>query len=308
MNRLRILSGLPGLIACAALAHEPAPDPTRLPIGDGKISTTPVRGHVMNCPSPMAGGGAHVQGPWIRADGTFDFNAKAVVDGVISWPSEFLISAEKGMRVIASNNLPKHPTGVFPVGRDTGAYRYDRNPNPIRQQEFRLELPLLPAVAEAPSCLPMGPIGFLLTGGVFFNAIDAQGKDAVAHEVQDRCQGHPERGGAYHYHSLTTCLEDAGQRSAHSALVGYAMDGFGIYGRHGEGGRLLSNADLDECHGHAHEIEWDAKRISLYHYHATWEYPYTLGCFRGQPQRLGGSTANLKPPPRKPAPKPRPMT
>ena len=43
----------------------------------------------------------------------------------------------------------------------------------------------------------MGPIGFLLTGGVFFNALDAQGKDAVAHEVQDRCQGHPERSGAY---------------------------------------------------------------------------------------------------------------
>ena len=116
---------------------------------------------------------------------------------------------------------------------------------------------------------------------------DAQGKDAVAHEVQDRCQGHPECSGAYHYHSLTTCLEGAGPAGAHSPLVGYALDGFGIHGRHGEGGVVLANADLDECHGHTHEIEWDGRRVSLYHYHATWEYPYTLGCFRGRPQRVG---------------------
>jgi len=147
----------------------------------------------------------------------------------------------------------------------------------------------------------MGTVGFLLTGGVFFNALDAQGKDAVAHEVQDHCQGHPERSGAYHYHHLTTCLEPAASRTTHSPLVGYALDGFGIFGRHGEGGRLLANGDLDECHGHTHEIEWDGRRVSMYHYHATWEYPYILGCFRGTPQRLGGATANLKPPP-----KPRP--
>jgi len=23
--------------------------------------------------------------------------------------------------------------------------------------------------------------------------------------------------------------------------------------------------------------------VSMYHYHATYEYPYTLGCFRGTP-------------------------
>ena len=85
---------------------------------------------------------------------------------------------------------------------------------------------------------------------------------------------------------------------------GLSENGFGIYGRHGEGGRLLANADLDECHGHTHDIEWDGRRISLYHYHATWEYPYTLGCFRGRAQRLGGSTAKPSP---KPAPKPRPV-
>lgn len=101
----------------------------------------------------------------------------------------------------------------------------------------------------------------------------------MAYEIQDDCSGHPEMRGAYHYHSLTPCIED--ESEGHSDLVGYAMDGFGIYGPRGEDGETLTNADLDECHGHTHEIEWDGEALDMYHYHATWEYPYTLGCYVG---------------------------
>ena len=48
-----------------------------------------------------------------------------------------------------------------------------------------------------------------------------------------------------------------------------------------EGGAALSSDDLDECHGHSHEVDWDGRRIALYHYHATSEYPYTVACFKG---------------------------
>ncbi|MGL1604072.1 hypothetical protein ACSTI6_23330, partial [Vibrio parahaemolyticus] len=67
----------------------------------------------------------------------------------------------------------------------------------------------------------------------------------------------------------------------HSALVGYAIDGFGIFGRYGPGGKLLTSADLDACHGHTHAIPWDGKMVVLYHYHATWDFPYTIGCLKG---------------------------
>jgi hypothetical protein len=46
----------------------------------------------------------------------------------------------------------------------------------------------------------------------------------------------------------------------------------------------LSTADLDECHGDTHSITWDGAAVSLYHYHATADYPYTLSCFRGTPK------------------------
>ena len=67
----------------------------------------------------------------------------------------------------------------------------------------------------------------------------------------------------------------------HSALMGYAFDGFGIYGHRGANGEALTDADLDECHGDTHTIEWDGVSVEKYHYHATWEFPYTMGCFRG---------------------------
>ena len=63
-------------------------------------------------------------------------------------------------------------------------------------------------------------------------------------------------------------------------LVGYALDGFGIYSA-SEGGKTLTNKDLDGCHGHTGTVMWDGKPTDIYHYHLTTEYPYTLGCYRG---------------------------
>ncbi|MEK7277480.1 MAG: YHYH protein, partial [Chloroflexota bacterium] len=95
------------------------------------------------------------------------------------------------------------------------------------------------------------------------------------------CQGHPEGTGQYHYHDISTCLTLSDAGGAHSPLVGYAFDGFGLYGHYGQNGATITDADLDECHGHTHEVSWDGNSVEIYHYHATWEYPYTVGCFRG---------------------------
>ncbi len=97
--------------------------------------------------------------------------------------------------------------------------------------------------------------------------------------------GHPQSSSEYHYHAVSRCLSDSG--TGHSQLVGYAFDGFGIYGPRGESGTPVTDADLDECHGHTHSITWDGQTVSMYHYHATTEYPYTVGCFRGTPIHTG---------------------
>ncbi len=253
---------------------------TVLPLGDGKISDAPRAGYVYACPLPPPGPGAHRVGEWIRGD-TWVPSQKVVVAGAVERPSQIEMGLENDKRVIRANNLPNHPTGVFPIESSDPAYQYDRNPNAIKEQTILLTLPSVPEVAVTPNCLPLGMIGFALSGTAIFHAVDLQRRDAPAYEIQDSCNGHPEMRGQYHYHNYSPCLEDNAAVVQHGDLVGYALDGFGIYGLRGEGGSLLTNEALDDCHGHTHALEWNGATTAIYHYHFTLEYPYSLSCFKG---------------------------
>jgi hypothetical protein len=253
-----------------------------LPLGDGRVSTSPRAGYVFSCQSAFGGGGASATGPWIEGASWYPA-LKPEVSGSVAWPdARVTIALEGSRRVVRANGLPTHPTGTFPVAPTDAAYAYDRNPNSIRAQDVVLSLPGVPAAAATPSCLGMGSIGFARSGAAIYNALDAGGRDAVAHEIQDHCSGHPQQAGQYHYHSLSGCFDDgAGARGEHSDLVGWARDGYGIYGAKGEGGKTLTNEELDACHGHEHAVVWDGAPLRLYHYHMTAEYPYTVGCYHG---------------------------
>lgn len=264
-------------------------DPHRLPVGDGRVSTVPVAGSVMSCTMTFRQGGAAHTGAWFHGD-TWDMTEKLAVRGEVLWPFAAFTIATGGVdpaavRVISTNGLPVGTaTGIFPVARTDPAFAIDRNPNPIRAVDVRLTLPANPVVAAAPSCVPMGMIGIALNGVAIYNALDAAGLDAVAHEVQDLCGGHPQGAGQYHYHGPSACLPD---QAARATLIGYALDGFGIFSRFDRDGRELTNADLDACHGRVALVEWDGQLVEMYHYVLTLEYPYTIGCFAGTPVDRG---------------------
>jgi hypothetical protein len=270
-------------MATALLSHAAI----ALPLGDGKVSSTPKVGYVYSCQTQFNGGGAVDNVPWITGN-TWQPENKLAISGNVSWPNNSTnIKTANNQRVISANNLPNHATGVYPVAVTDPAYQYDSNPNSIRTQTVALTLTSNPKIASKASCLPMGAIGFAVSGAVIFNALDAGGRDAVAHEVQDKCGGHPEKSGAYHYHGNSKCFKDtASTQAKHSDLIGYALDGFGIYGLKTEGGKAVSNKNLDACHGHSHSLNWNGKAAVLYHYHLTPEYPYSLGCFKGTPVKL----------------------
>ncbi len=282
-------------LTAATAAHEV--DLRKLPLGDGKISKAPKKGWIWACRVDPQAGGAQRVGPWINEKaGTFDMTAKIVVRGAVRWPHKFNVTIKGDKRLFSSNDLPDHPTGTFPIARNDPAYKIDRNPNRISSQKLEFELSANPEVTQS-SCAP-GTVGILLSGVALFNALDAPGRDAVAHETQDSCQGHPQQSGVYHYHSLTNCIADKPGPDGNSPLVGYALDGFGIYGRY-ENGKPLSTDDLDACHGRTSVIDWDGKKVEMYHYVATPDFPYTVGCLRVAYDRsllrkIGG------PPPRRP--------
>jgi YHYH protein len=277
-------------VASAGLATGRAGSPTdlhALPLGDGHASVTgAARGSVYVCRRSNGPGGAQQDGPWIHGQ-TFDATAKATVSGRVLWPQAHVTfrSTASGL-VVSGNALPSgQPTGEFPIAPASDAYSYDRNPNSIREQSVTWTLPA-PHAARRAGCLSGGPIGIALDGVAIFDALDAGDRDAVAHEVQDLCGGHPQQQGLYHYHSIPACLLHGDAPSKASPLVGYALDGYPIYGPRGAGGRLYTNADLDACHGHTVTIVVRGKRVSSYRYQATLEYPYTLGCYHGTPLAL----------------------
>ena len=57
----------------------------------------------------------------------------------------------------------------------------------------------------------------MTTGVALFNAFDAGGRDAGAWEVQDGCNGHPQITSEYHYHTLSTCIQD----TSVATVIGY---------------------------------------------------------------------------------------
>ncbi len=257
-------------------------------LGDGRISAEPRVDHLYACRQTFDPNAPGAVGPypWISA-GRYDPAQKPQVGGRQSWPNaEIQVLREGDWRVIRANNLPTHPTGIFPIRPSDPAFQYDRNPNAIRTQRIELKLPWAPRVAAAPSCVPMGLIGFTLVGGALYNALDARGRDAAAYEMMDLCGGHPQQDGQYHYHDDQACLPTGVDANGHSELVGYALDGFGIYGALDEGGREILNRDLDACHGHVGPVLWDGRIQVIYHYHLNGEYPYSVGCFRGTPVRV----------------------
>lgn len=282
--------------AFATTPTSPGPvNPAAIPLGDGYRSTTPKVGYVDSCGVGGMGGATKV-GPWIdEQTHTWDSLTKLAVEGSVSWPAAaFSIALSGSQRIVKTNDLPVgHTTGVFPIATSDPAYQYDMNPNRIAAQSIDWKLPAHPAMAKKATCTGGGAIGILMDGVVLFNALDGQGRDAGAHEILDRYQGHPDADDTYHHHEVPTFM--IARATGRSTLVGYALDGYGIYVERNAKGDLLTNTDLDACHGRTSEVMWNGKLTDIYHYDATIEYPYTVGCFRGTPiasgvtMRMGGA-------------------
>jgi len=185
-----------------------------------------------------------------------------------------------------------------------------------------------------------GAIAFAVNGVAIYGPEDGPGGDAVAGQEgayeEDRqhvwlglCHGHSGPGGEYHYHADGNCIhwhpegeqtwlnysmESSRTVTEHSPIIGFALDGYPIYGfvgwdenggvsemtssyrlKDGETGYngiddyeyVTGLGDLDSCNGHyAATPDWPE---GIYHYHSTWEngeggigFPYFINCYRGE--------------------------
>ena len=264
-------------------------NPTALPLRNQHYVTDgPRPGDVYTCDARMfqqtSAPGARLVGPWVNeAEATYDVTRKPVVGGRVSYrDARFAIGTTRASRVITGNGLPVHaPTGTFPVRANDPAHLYDPNPNQVTAQRISFTIPRHPVLAATPSCT-YKEVGITIDGIQVHVPLDSTGRDELAYEIQDACTGSPQPGGAYHRHALSDCAPHVHDRVA---LVGYALDGFGIYSPYDAHSRELTSADLDACHGTTSRIPWEGKTVRMYHYVMTRDFPYTVACFRGTPTR-----------------------
>jgi hypothetical protein len=146
------------------------------------------------------------------------------------------IEEREGYRWFESDGLPDHPTGAFP---NRG------NPNRVQAQSYRLRVPLQPVKAAQMHSLPHQPFGIALNG-VLFDPLTVEywnndprsgwNYEAMSGRINlglDQHNAHVRPNGAYHYHGVPAGLVDRLAQPGRPTLLGYAADGFPIYGPQG---------------------------------------------------------------------------
>ncbi|GAB5551116.1 MAG: hypothetical protein Sapg2KO_07070 [Saprospiraceae bacterium] len=123
-----------------------------------------------------------------------------------------------------------------------------------------------PEKGERPSGPPPnGGSGIPATRGIALNGVEFSAPAPVNNILSaytlapfDDAGGHINVHQGYHYHTATGLSFSIAQTDEHAPLIGYALDGYGIYAQTDENG--IEPSDLDDCRGHYDDIRG-------YHYH-----------------------------------------
>jgi len=146
------------------------------------------------------------------------------------------IDTNGGYRFVRADGLPDHQPGRFP---NRG------NPHSIKEQNYDFRVPLHPAKTGRITELGHQNFGIALNGVPFdpltaeyWNRDRAAGWNVEAMSGAmdlglDQHNAHVQPNGAYHYHALPTGLIEQFPFREKPALIGYAADGYPIYGPYG---------------------------------------------------------------------------
>jgi hypothetical protein len=223
---------------------------------------------------------------------------------------------------VSSNSVPQYLIDWADAGRNSFA-------NTLVPTDATYTVPRTAAFNATPiQATVVGGVGIAING-VAISSPSASGgplqyADPAGTEVDgDTCDGHPNPGGKYHYHSLkTTCFfpkADNGDLkndpcTAPSPILGWIADGYPILGpcecldaactqvvemrsswalQGGDNNpRACAYQDYTYTGQAGEESDGDQYLDECsghfgpagdYHYHATNEYPWTLRCYRGNP-------------------------
>lgn len=196
-------------------------------------------------------------------------------------------------------------------------------PNALAEQDWEWRVPLQPELAEETTTMAgrLGTIGFSVTGLPIYGAMEGAMPEAEAYGdpiyngIVDDCQGHTGPASEYHLHAI----EDTSACGFEpSPIVGYALDGFPIYGSNGcldesceevvtftSGWVQTGDPTTDAWDNYTYEPSDDETVLDecngrvgpdgTYRYYITETFPYTLGCYAGTPTTQTGAAAGPMP-------------
>lgn len=188
------------------------------------------------------------------------------------------VSSDGTTITIKSDGVPDHKSCYF-ASSDSRYQAYNgsnaafsKNPNSIGTKSFTFKIPASPAVNAAHEATPLGPIGVAINGVAIYNQY-AGPNQPLTNEINsfDQYNGHPDPTATYHYHVEPLYIT---LNKTKTALIGFLLDGFPVYGPQ-ENGKTLVSADLDVYHGHT-GVTADYPN-GIYHYHITADAPYING-------------------------------
>ncbi len=193
---------------------------------------------------------------------------------------------------IKTNDQPDHKSAYYPTthalyeafsGATFSGVNFVINPNRIATQSMTFKIPANPTMASTHAATPLGPIGIAINGVPFFNQY-AGPNQPLTNEITsfDQYWGHPQQTGMYHYHVEPKYLTTI--KASKSALMGFLLDGFPVYGPWEENNSVATG--LDVYHGHTHvTLDYPG---GIYHYHFSDASPYLNGNgYWGTPGTVG---------------------
>ncbi|QXP68029.1 YHYH protein [Polaribacter sp. AHE13PA] len=226
------------------------------------------------CPSNISDD-ATAGGIWLENGEVYDVDG-AFVQNLATFYNDdtwMLYNATTGEITKTSTETECEEAANPNVGAEYKNYCVECLPSYVEDLTHTYYIPVTPKIADTPYVFSTGPDGGpgtaistvpsnrgLAFNGVVFDAPAPTDNILSAYTLApfDDAGGHINLAAGYHYHAATGLSTKITQTDNHAAMIGYALDGYGIFENTDENGNEVT--DLDDSRGH-----YDDTRG--YHYH-----------------------------------------
>ena len=189
---------------------------------------------------------------------------------------EVTVTCSADQALIISDTYPDHALMTGIVGTN------EQVPVPA---EYAAPIPLKPSLGSTPITRDAA-LGVAVNGVPIYDYTgggEMSQQDLLHHQARhdtlltkqlDVCGGHAGRGDDYHYHVKPSCMIEQMANAGDDPIIGWAFDGFPIYGDNNPDGTPIAVGVLDVCNGQTDDTFG-------YRYHTSQAAPYIVQCLMG---------------------------